>query len=78
MCWGGLGLSVDIDPAVSVHGDGSSFTGLSIQPKSLDLLSRWKLVEWPDDLLDLLALERNRAIMTEVELDHLRDLRRTS
>jgi hypothetical protein len=75
---GGLGLSVDIDPAVSVHGDGSSFTGLSIQPKSLDLLSRWKLVEWPDDLLDLLALERNRAIMTEVELDHLRDLRRTS
>jgi hypothetical protein len=74
----GLGLSVDIDPAVTVHGDGSSFTGSSIQPESFDLLSRWKLVEWPDDVLDLLALERNRAIMTEVELDHLRELRRTS
>ncbi len=73
-----LGLSVDIDPAVTVHGNGSSFTGSSIQPESFDLLSRWKLVEWPDDLLDLLALERNRPIMTEVELDHLRDLRRTS
>ncbi len=74
---GGLGLSVDIDPAVTRHGNGSSFTGSSIQPESSDLLSRWKLVEWPDDLLDLLALERNRPIMTEVELDHLGELRRT-
>jgi hypothetical protein len=71
-----LDLSVDIAPQVSVHGGGSSFTGKDELPESTDLHSRWERVEWPDDLLDLLALERNRQILTEVELDHLRDLRR--
>jgi len=71
-----LHLSVDIAPPVSRHGGGSSFTGTDALPGSIDLLSRWKGVEWPDDLLDLLALERNRRILTEAELDHLSDLRR--
>jgi hypothetical protein len=73
---GQLDLSVDIAPPVSRHGGGSSFTGRDELPESTDLLSRWKRVEWPDDLLDLLALERNRRILTETELDHLSELRR--
>jgi len=70
-----LGLSVDIDPPMSGHGGGSSFTGSEELPEAGDLLSRWKHVEWPDELLDLLALDRNRRIFTELELDHLSDLR---
>ena len=73
-----LDLSVDIAPSVSLHGGGSSFTGTGAPPESGDLHSRWKLVEWPDDLIDLLELERNRSMLTEIELDHLSDLRRSS
>jgi hypothetical protein len=70
-----LHLSVDIAPPMSLHGGGSSFTGRDELPESTDLHSRWMRVEWPDDLLDLLNLERNRRILTEFELDHLSDLR---
>ena len=71
-----FGLSADIAPPVTGHGGGSSFTGTSVRPESGDLLSRWKDVEWPDELLDLLALDRNRAILTETESEQLQQLRR--
>jgi hypothetical protein len=61
-----------------VHGGGSSFTGTDARPAADDLLSRWKLVEWPDDLLDLLDLERNRPILTQIERDSLQELRRSA
>lgn len=73
-----LDLSMDIAPPMTKHGGGSSFTGNDAPPETMDLHSRWKLVEWPDDLLDLLDLKRNRGLLTEIELDHLSDLRRSS
>jgi len=73
-----LDLSMDIAPPMTLHGGGSSFTGANAPPESTDLHSRWKLVEWPVDLLDLLELKRNRSLLTEIELDHLSSLRRSS
>ena len=70
-----LGLSFDSVPPVAPHGGGSSFTGMTGPPEATDLVARWREVAWPEHLLDLLASDRYRRILTEVEQDHLRELR---
>ena len=52
-----LSLSCDIRPGLSSHGGGSSFFGTDYSNKTINTKkeTRWKAIEWPDRVIDLLS-----------------------
>lgn len=66
-----LELTVDIEPAISRHGDGSSFTARQKIPTSNELNSRWSAIEWPRSIVELLLRPRNFGLLTPEEVEFL-------
>lgn len=66
-----LDLTVDIDPAMSLHGDGSSFTARNRVPTPEELTSRWAAIEWPNRIVELLLRPRNFGLLNETEVEFL-------
>lgn len=65
-------LDYDEMPNISEQGGGSSFSGRKNVPQGDDLSSRWKQVEWPSRVLDLL-IKGN--VLTEDELEIVQALK---
>ena len=62
-----FGLEQDIAPSISHQGGGSSFTGRDGVPRKDDTLSRFHMIEWPERVLNLLAIKENSELLTEDE-----------
>jgi hypothetical protein len=66
-----LGLTADIDPAMSRHGDGSSFTARRRVPTPAELTSRWSTIKWPTSIVELLLRPRNFGLLAPEEVEVL-------
>ncbi|MFM8856430.1 MAG: hypothetical protein ACKOI2_04355, partial [Actinomycetota bacterium] len=70
------GIDPGVDPDLSSHGGGSSFTGRSGVPGALDLMNRFTQVEWPEHIVTLLLDERYATLLTPEEREFLLSRRR--
>ncbi|WP_394174191.1 hypothetical protein [Thalassotalea litorea] len=66
-----LNLLDDIQPKISIQGGGSSFTGKSSAPQAHDLNSRWKHIEWPDRVINLIRKDANQPLLTNEEWEFI-------
>jgi len=60
-------LSCDIAPEISKHGGGSSFSGIEKIPNNVEVISRWKNVDWPERILKALIEEEHIQILSSDE-----------
>ena len=65
------GITSGDDPHLSVHGDGSSFTGRNGLPELSELTNRFTQVEWPEHVVKLLLDEKYSTLLTGEERDFL-------
>ena len=66
-----LGMKIDLSAELSPFGSGSSFSGLSRVPTSDELTSRFRQVEWPSSVVELLLEPKYRPLLTDIEYDFL-------
>ncbi len=66
------GITSGDDPHLSVHGGGSSFTGLNGLPEVSELTNRFTQVEWPEHVVKLLLDEKYSTLLTSEEREFLR------
>lgn len=71
-----LGLTVDILPTVTGFGGGSSFTGVSQTPHPDALVQRFRQIDWPHEVVDLLLEERFRPLLSDEDVEFLRGIER--
>lgn len=60
-------LTYDSKPNISKQGGGSSFSGQSKIPTRSELTARWKNIEWPERVVNLLSEPSNEIILTAEE-----------
>jgi len=65
-----FGLTYDLKPKISNKGDGSSFTQQSLTPNASELANRWKMVELPKRVLEL--LNSNQHVLNDDEKEIIR------
>lgn len=60
-----LGLAVNLTPAMSLQGGGSSFTGQRLIPTAEEIESRWDNIQLPSSVIKL--INQNPQLLTEQE-----------
>lgn len=69
-----INLRADIAPGMSSFGGGSSYTKMTEIPTSDSLRQRYRLIEWPRPIIDLLMQDDHRSLLTDDEVAYLRQV----
>lgn len=69
-----FGLTFDSNPKISIHGEGSSFSGAEAVPDYSQLTSRWQQIELPKRILELISNPSVFSALTEEEREHVKFL----